>query len=100
MKWFGRSNQPDYCKVSLENPTLQTIYQHCTTLNPRKIIKQAIEDTRFAVIDTETTGFQAYSEDEIVSVAMFELNGLEQTGKQFKTLLDHENNGVRVWRVK
>lgn len=24
----------------------------------------------------------------------------EKTGKQFKTLLDHENNGVRVWRIE
>jgi len=24
----------------------------------------------------------------------------EKTGKQFKALLDHEANGVRVWRVK
>lgn len=92
MKWFGRSRQPDYCKVSLENPTLQSIYQHCTTLNPRKIIKQTVEETRFVVIDTETTGFQAYSEDEIVSIAMLELNGLEKTGKEFKTLINPERS--------
>ena len=24
----------------------------------------------------------------------------EKTGKQFKTLIDHEANGVRVWRIK
>ncbi len=24
----------------------------------------------------------------------------EKTDKQFKTLIDHETNGVRVWRVK
>ena len=24
----------------------------------------------------------------------------EKTGKQFKTLLDHEANGVRVWRIE
>ena len=24
----------------------------------------------------------------------------EKTGKQFKTLIDHDNNGVRVWRIK
>lgn len=88
MKWFGRSSQPDFCKVSLENPTLQSIYRHCTTLNPRKIIKQPVEETRFIVIDTETTGFQAYSEDEIVSIAMLELNGLEQTGKEYNTLIN------------
>jgi len=92
MKWFGRSKQPDYCKVSLENPTLQSIYQHCTTLNPRKIIKQSVAEARFVVIDTETTGFQAYSEDEIVSIAMLELNGLEKTGQEFNTLINPERS--------
>ena len=24
----------------------------------------------------------------------------QKTGKTFKTLIDHESNGVRVWRVK
>ncbi len=24
----------------------------------------------------------------------------EKTGKQFKTLLDHDGNGVRVWRIE
>lgn len=90
MKWFGRSKQPEFCKVSLENPSLQAIYQHCTTLNPRKIIKQTIEETRFVIIDTETTGFQAYSQDEIVSIALLELNGLENTGRSFKTLINPE----------
>ncbi|WP_455223046.1 3'-5' exonuclease [Kaarinaea lacus] len=92
MKWFGRSKQPEFCKVSLENPSLQAIYQHCTTLNPRKIIKQTIEETRFVVIDTETTGFQAYSQDEIVSIALLELNGMENTGREFKTLINPERS--------
>jgi len=90
MKWFGRSKQAGYRKVSLENPTLQAMYDHCTTLNPRKIIKHSIEETRFVVIDTETTGFQAYSQDEIVSIALLELNGLENTGREFKTLINPE----------
>jgi len=90
MKWFGRSNQPGNSEASMENATLQSIYQHCTTLNPRKIIKQSVEEARFVVIDTETTGFHAYSNDEIVSIAMIELVGLEQTGQQFKTLINPE----------
>ncbi len=24
----------------------------------------------------------------------------DKTGKKFKTLIDHENNGVRVWRIE
>ena len=88
MKWFGRSKQPEYCKVSLDDPTLQSIYHHCTTLNPRKIIKQPIKETRFVVMDTETTGFQAYSQDEIISIAMLELNGLDMTGREYKTLIN------------
>ena len=88
MKWFGRSKQQELPNGSLDNPSLRSIYQHCTTLNPRKLIKQSIAETRFVVIDTETTGFQAYSDDEIVSVALLELNGLGKTGKELKTLIN------------
>ncbi len=88
MKWFGRSKQAELTSAMADNPCLQSIYYHCTSLNPRKIIKQSITDTRFVVIDTETTGFHAYSEDEIVSIALLELEGLEKTGNELKTLIN------------
>jgi len=90
MKWFGRSKQPDFCRISAEDPSLQSIYQHCTTLNPRKIIRKPVAESRFVVMDTETTGFQAYSQDEIVSIALLELHGLEKTDREFKTLINPE----------
>ncbi|NIR59676.1 MAG: 3'-5' exonuclease, partial [Gammaproteobacteria bacterium] len=43
---------------------------------------------RFVTIDTETTGFHAYAGDEIVSVALLELQGLELTGRRYATLID------------
>jgi len=88
MKWFGRSKEPENSKVSSGMPTLQTIYRHCTTLNPQKIIRQPIAKTRFVVLDTETTGFQANSRDEIISIALLELNGLEKTDREYKTLIN------------
>lgn len=47
-----------------------------------------LEQTRFVVIDTETTGLHAYAGDEIVSIAMLELQGLEPTGRRYDQLID------------
>jgi DNA polymerase-3 subunit epsilon len=90
MKWFGRSKEPESRKVSLGNPTLKTVYRHCTALNPRKIIRQPVAKARFVVLDTETTGYQANSQDEIISIALLELQGLEKTGREYKTLINPE----------
>ena len=41
-------------------------------------------------MDTETTGFKAYAGDEVVSIALVELDGLEMTGEEYMT---HINPG-------
>jgi DNA polymerase-3 subunit epsilon len=48
----------------------------------------AVADTRFVVIDTETTGFRAYAGDEIVSIAMLEMRGTALTGRSYETLVN------------
>jgi len=48
----------------------------------------AVADTRFVVIDTETTGFRAYAGDEIVSIAMLEMHGTNLTGRSYETLIN------------
>lgn len=74
----------------LNSPVLQQIYERCTRHNPRHIIKQAIQDTRFIVLDTETTGFKAYAGDEIVSIAALEMQGYNKTDREFVTLVNPE----------
>ncbi|ALG67074.2 3'-5' exonuclease [Beggiatoa leptomitoformis] len=46
------------------------------------------EKTRFVVIDTETTGLLPYSGDEVVSISLIEMRGLEFTGREYKTLVN------------
>ncbi len=56
---------------------------------PRKqILAQTVEQTRFVVIDTETTGFGVYAGDEIISVALLEYQGLQATGRIYKQLIN------------
>jgi DNA polymerase-3 subunit epsilon len=70
------------------DPGLRVLRERCTGLNPRQIAAQPIDSTRFVVIDTETTGLHVYSGDEIVSIAMLELQGLAPTGREFNSLVN------------
>lgn len=85
MKWFKQSQKHN---AALESPVLRAMHTACTTLNPRRIVKQTLAETRFVIIDTETTGFKVYAKDEIVSIAMLELNGLTRTGREYNTLIN------------
>ena len=57
-------------------------------LKPRTLTCMPVAETRFVVLDTETTGFKVYGGDEIVSIALLELHGLEPTGREFTTLVN------------
>ncbi|MGD8573277.1 MAG: 3'-5' exonuclease [Gammaproteobacteria bacterium] len=92
MKWFGRSRQSGYDKVAPKDPALQSVYQSCTTLDPRQVMKTPVNETRFVIIDTETTGFQAYADDEIVSIAMLELTGLHTMGQEYQTFINPQRS--------
>ena len=72
----------------LADPQFCAIQTRVRALKPRTLTCLPVEDTRFVVLDTETTGFKAYGGDEIVSIALLELRGLEPTGREFTTLVN------------
>lgn len=68
--------------------SLRAIYHTQNTIKSSQLINQAIEDTRFIIMDTETTGFHAYAGDEIISIAMIEYHGLQPTGNTYQTYVN------------
>ncbi len=56
----------------------------------KQLLRQPVEQTRFVIVDLETTGLNAYAGDSIVSVAMAEYSGLAATGRQFVSLVNPE----------
>ncbi len=67
---------------------LQALHNLCVQLDVTAINTQLVNQTRFVVIDTETTGLHAYSGDEIISICMLEMQGLTLTGQQYQTYVD------------
>ena len=61
---------------------------HLRTCRPRVLGRAPVEQSRFVVIDTETTGLKAYAGDEVISIALIELQGLEPTGRIFTSLVN------------
>ena len=82
------------CIVGLRNdplladPRCHAVYTRVRALRPKMLTCLPVEDTRFVVLDTETTGFKVYGGDEIVSIALLEMQGLEPTGREFTTLVN------------
>jgi len=74
-----------------KKPELKKLYLKHTSLNTKRIVKKPVSDSRFVVLDTETTGLHAYAGDELISIAMLEYQGLEPTGRQY----DHYINPQR-----
>ncbi len=72
----------------LEDPEMHSLQQRLLELAPRELTQQAVAETRFVVIDTETTGLKAYAGDEIVSISLLELEGIHATGREFSTLIN------------
>ena len=72
----------------LADPQCYALHARVRALKPKALTCLPVEQTRFVVIDTETTGFKVYGGDEIVSVALLEMHGLEPTGREFTTLVN------------
>lgn len=64
------------------------LFKTCHACNPEQIKQQSIADTRYIVLDTETTGLHAYSGDEIIEIAMIELRGLKPTGRHYHSMIN------------
>ncbi|AKH21874.1 PolC-type DNA polymerase III [Sedimenticola thiotaurini] len=71
----------------LSDPAMLTLHQRLLSVDPKKLQNQPLRETRFVVVDTETTGLQAYAGDEICSIALIEMRGLERTGREFNSLI-------------
>jgi DNA polymerase-3 subunit epsilon len=71
----------------LADPDMLGLHRRLLSVNPKQLVDKPLEETRFVVIDTETTGLQAYAGDEICSIALLEMQGLELTGREFNTLV-------------
>ncbi|MDM8565672.1 3'-5' exonuclease [Candidatus Halobeggiatoa sp. HSG11] len=74
------------------NPNFKTLHDIFMQLDVKTLGTQMIDDTRFVVIDTETTGLHAYSGDEIISICMLEMEGLKLTGREYKTYVNPQRN--------
>ena len=75
-------------EVLLADPQGYAVYLRVRALKPKTLTCLPVEQTRFVVLDTETTGFKVYGGDEIVSIALLEMHGLEPTGREFTTLVN------------
>ena len=65
-----------------------SLFRACHQYSPLHLKQQAIQATRFVVLDTETTGFHAYSGDEVIDIAMIELQGLQATGRYYQSYIN------------
>ncbi len=70
-----------------EDPDLAALYHACRLHPGKRQLRQPVADTRFVVLDTETTGFEVFAGDEMVAIAMLEYRGYEPTGERFQTLI-------------
>lgn len=72
----------------LKDPGMSALHDRLLAIKPRQLASKPIEETRFVVIDTETTGLKAYAGDEICSISLIEMEGLEITGRELNTLIN------------
>jgi len=72
----------------LADPSMVALHDRLLALDPKKLTRQSLENTRFVVIDTETTGLRAYAGDEICSISLIEIQGMEITGRELNTLIN------------
>jgi len=71
-----------------DDPRLLAIYEKCRDYVVRAQLEKTIAETRFIIIDTETTGFKVYAGDEMISIAMLEYQGLAATGRQYSQFIN------------
>ena len=91
-EWFTRLyrrfNNREVIERLENDSALHATYDRINSVDPRALLGRPIAQSRFVVLDTETTGFGVYAGDEIVAIAMLELQGLEPSGREYRTLVN------------
>ena len=77
----GKKSLPD-------DPRMARLCEKFRRQNKKQILAQTIEESRFVVMDTETTGFHVYAGDEMISISMLEYKGLNPTGREYTQLIN------------
>jgi DNA polymerase-3 subunit epsilon len=72
----------------LSEPRMRQLHDRLVNFNANDVLHKSVAESRFVVIDTETTGFKAYAGDEICSIALIELQGTSPTGNRYKSLVN------------
>ncbi len=75
-------------EVSLVDPVVREVHDRLEDVDPKTLLRKTLEESRFVVVDVETTGLSAYAGDEVVSIALVELEGLRLTGEELVTHID------------
>lgn len=71
---------------------LHSLYKQQKKLAKSNPLNKTIEESRFVIMDTETTGFHAYSGDQIISIALIEYQGLEPSGEVFESYINPQRS--------
>lgn len=72
----------------LSDPVMLSLHHRLLALKPGALTQKPMRETRFVVIDTETTGFHAYAGDEICSITLLEIEDMALTGREFSRLIN------------
>nr|VFK42997.1 MAG: exonuclease, DNA polymerase III, epsilon subunit family [Candidatus Kentron sp. SD]VFK48478.1 MAG: exonuclease, DNA polymerase III, epsilon subunit family [Candidatus Kentron sp. SD]VFK80554.1 MAG: exonuclease, DNA polymerase III, epsilon subunit family [Candidatus Kentron sp. SD] len=75
-------------KRILTDPAARRLHDACLAVDTGRTLAIPIVESRFVALDLETTGLYPSLGDEIVSIALLELNGLIFSGKHYATLID------------
>nr|VFJ66466.1 MAG: DNA polymerase-3 subunit epsilon [Candidatus Kentron sp. FM]VFJ66700.1 MAG: DNA polymerase-3 subunit epsilon [Candidatus Kentron sp. FM]VFK16351.1 MAG: DNA polymerase-3 subunit epsilon [Candidatus Kentron sp. FM] len=76
----------------LADPAARQLHDACCAVDAGQIRTIPITQTRFVALDLETTGLYPYLGDEIISIAMVELNGLTFSGRRYGTLVNPQRS--------